>query len=100
MDKYAQKIKAVKDLQEEYDRRSEIEEQAFALLAEGKIEEAEELLKTLDDEIKEENINLRSQKQWLNTEYERLYTKYCICVEIVVSIVITIIVTVIIQKFT
>ena len=32
MSKYEQKIKAVKDLQEEYDRRSEIEEQAFALL--------------------------------------------------------------------
>ena len=50
MSKHEQKIKAVKDLQEEYDRRSEIEEQAFALLAEGKIEEAGELLKTLDDE--------------------------------------------------
>ena len=31
--KHEQKIKAVKDLQEEYDRRSEIEEKAFALLA-------------------------------------------------------------------
>lgn len=49
MDKYTQKIKAVKDLQEEYDRRSEIEEQAFALLAEGKFKEAQELLDTLDD---------------------------------------------------
>lgn len=52
MSKHEQKIKAVKDLQEEYDRRSEIEEQAFALLAEGKFKEAGELLKTLDDEIK------------------------------------------------
>lgn len=49
MDKYTQKIKAVKDLQEEYDRRSEVEEQAFALLAEGKFKEAQELLDTLDD---------------------------------------------------
>lgn len=49
MDKYTQKIKAVKDLQEEYDRRSEIEEQAFALLAEGKFKEAQELLDILDD---------------------------------------------------
>jgi len=49
MDKYTQKIKAVKDLQEEYDRRSEVEEQAFALFAEGKFKEAQELLDTLDD---------------------------------------------------
>lgn len=49
MSKYEQKIKAVKDLQEEYDRRSEVEEQAFALLAEGKFKEAQELLDTLDD---------------------------------------------------
>ena len=97
---YEQKIKAVKDLQEEYDRRSEIEEQAFALLAEGKIEEAGELLKTLDDEIKKENINLKSQEQWLKNEYEKLYTKYCICVEIIVSIVTTILVTIFIRKFT
>lgn len=49
MDKYTQKIKAVKDLQEEYDRRSEIEEQAFALLAEGKFKEAQELIDSIDD---------------------------------------------------
>ena len=49
MDKYTQNIKPVKDLQEEYDRRSEVEEQAFALLAEGKFKEAQELLDTLDD---------------------------------------------------
>lgn len=47
--KHEQKVKAVKDLQEEYDRRSEIEEQAFALLAEGKFKEAQELLDSLDD---------------------------------------------------
>ena len=96
MSKHEQKIKAVKDLQEEYDRRSEMEEQAFALLA----EEAGELLKTLDDEIKKENINLKSQEQWLKNEYEKLYTKYCICVEIIVSIVTTILVTIFIRKFT
>ena len=100
MSKYEEKIKSLKDLQEEYDRRSEIEEQAFALLAEGKIEEAGELLKTLDDEIKKENINLKSQEQWLKNEYEKLYTKYCICVEIIVSIVTTILVTIFIRKFT
>ena len=49
MSKHEQKIKAVKDLQEEYDRRSEVEEQAFALFAEGKFKEAQELLDTLDD---------------------------------------------------
>ena len=49
MDKYTQKIKAIKDLQEEYDRRREIEEQAFALLAEGKFKEAQELIDSLDD---------------------------------------------------
>lgn len=54
MSKYEQKIKEIKDLQEEYDhdRRSEIEAEAFALMAEGKFEEAKELLDTLDDEIK------------------------------------------------
>lgn len=100
MNKYEQKIKAVKDLQEEYDHRSEIEEQTFALLAEGKFEEAGELLKTLDDEIKKENINLKSQEQWVKNEYEKLYTKYCICVEIIVSIVTAILVTIFIRKFT
>ena len=49
MDKYTQKIKAIKDLQEEYDRRREIEEQAFALLAEGKFKEAQELIDSIDD---------------------------------------------------
>ena len=49
MDKYTQKIKAVKDLQEEYDRRSEIEEQAVALMEQGKFNEARELLDNLDD---------------------------------------------------
>lgn len=49
MSKHEQKVKAVKDLQEEYDRRSEMEEQAFALLAEGKFKEAQELLDSLDD---------------------------------------------------
>ena len=67
---------------------------------ERKIEEAGELLKTLDDEIKKENINLKSQEQWLKNEYEKLYTKYCICVEIIVSIVTTILVTIFIRKFT
>ena len=52
MSKYEQKIKEIKDLQEEYDRRSEIEAEVFALMAEGKFEEAKELLDTLDDEIK------------------------------------------------
>lgn len=45
MSKHEQKIKAVKDLQEEYDRRSEIEEQAFALLAEGSLRKQENFLR-------------------------------------------------------
>lgn len=49
MDKYTKKIKAIKDLQEEYDHRREIEEQAFALLTEGKFKEAQELIDSLDD---------------------------------------------------
>ena len=40
MDKYTKKIKAIKDLQEEYDHRREIE---------GKIKEAQELIDSLDD---------------------------------------------------
>lgn len=39
MDKYTQKIKAIKDLQEELDHRKEVEDKVFALLAEGKFEE-------------------------------------------------------------
>ena len=100
MSKHEQKIKAVKDLQEEYDRRSEMEEQAFALLAEGKIEEAGELLKTLYFVTETSLYYLKSQEQWLKNEYEKLYTKYCICVEIIVSIVTTILVTIFIRKFT
>lgn len=49
MDKYTQKIKAIKDLQEELDHRKEVEDKVFALLAEGKFKEAQELLDTLDD---------------------------------------------------
>lgn len=49
MDKYTQKIKAIKDLQEEIDHRKEVEDKVFALLAEGKFKEAQELLDTLDD---------------------------------------------------
>lgn len=50
MDKYTQKIKAIKDLQKELDHRKEVEDKVFALLAEGKFEEGKALLDTLDDE--------------------------------------------------
>ena len=50
MDKYTQKIKAIKDLQEELDHRKEVEDKVFALLVEGKFEEGKALLDTLDDE--------------------------------------------------
>ena len=67
MDKYTKKIKAVKDLQEEYDHRREIEEQAFALLAEGKFKEAQELIDSLDDkkalEMLKEPIEEYGKKQ-------------------------------------
>lgn len=73
MSKHEQKIKAVKDLQEEYDRRSEIEEQAFALLAEGKFKEAQELLDSLDDkqalEMLKESVG----------EYKRTYGQHSKC---------------------
>lgn len=50
MDKYTQKIKAIKDLQEELDHRKEVEDKVFALFSEGKFEEGKALLDTLDDE--------------------------------------------------
>lgn len=49
MDKYTQKIKAIKDLQEELDHRKEVEDKVFALFAEGKFKEAQELIDSLDD---------------------------------------------------
>lgn len=49
MDKYTQKIKAIKDLQEELDHRKEVEDKVFALLAEGKFKEAQELIDSIDD---------------------------------------------------
>lgn len=49
MDKYTQKIKAIKDLQEELDHRKEVEDKVFALFSEGKFEEGKALLDTLDD---------------------------------------------------
>lgn len=50
MDKYTQKIKAIKDLQEELDHRKEVEDKVFRLFSEGKFEEGKALLDTLDDE--------------------------------------------------
>lgn len=73
--KHEQKVKAVKDLQEEYDRRSEIEEQAFALLAEGKFKEAQELLDSLDDkqalEMLKESVEEYGEEQTRKEQEEK-----------------------------
>lgn len=49
LDRLDKKIARTKELQKELDHRKEVEDKVFALLAEGKFKEAQELLDTLDD---------------------------------------------------
>ena len=51
MDRIDKRIALLKKFQDEMDHRIEIEDEAYNLICQGKYEEANELLKTLDDSI-------------------------------------------------
>ena len=49
LERLDRKISRIKELQKELDHRKEIEEKVFKLFSEGKFEEGDDLLATLDD---------------------------------------------------
>ena len=75
------KIDKMKEFQAELDRRTQVEEQAMALIAECKFQEANELLNSLNDEAFVQMLDWEENEQCMEGEVEDMpyYGICCFC---------------------
>lgn len=57
------KVESVKALQAELDHRTEVENQAIQLISEGRFQEGDDLLNTLDDSIVKDEWKMLTKKE-------------------------------------
>lgn len=57
------RVESVKALQAELDHRTEVENQAIQLISEGRFQEGDDLLNTLDDSIVKDEWKMLTKKE-------------------------------------
>ena len=81
------KIDKMKEFQAELDRRTQVEEQAMALIAECKFEEANALLNSLDDKAFVQMLDWEENEQCMEREVEEtcLITEFAVFVVLILT---------------